>query len=189
MEETTVAKPVGLKEKFKTFVVKHAGIWQFIKFALMSSIAAVVEISSLLICSKLIFKSLDNQAVNWWIFHYDPNTTGGLGSMISFFISTTLAQIVAFIANRKKTFGANNNVVFSAVVFSLMMAAIICLQTWSGPILQQKFDEGIHNKDISLLLAKFLWMFMAFLFVFPMNKYVIMRKTPDKTPIAEGKAE
>lgn len=174
--EETARKPLGIKEKFIAFTKKHEAVWQFIKFALMSSIAAVVEISSLLICSNLIFKSLDSRAVDWWIFQYDPNTTGGLGSMISFFVSTTLAQIVAFITNRKKTFNANNNVVFSAVVYTLMMATIICLQTWSGPILQQKFDAGIHNKDISLLLAKLLWMFMTFLFVFPMNKYIIMRQ-------------
>jgi putative flippase GtrA len=177
----TDTKPAGIKDKFKAFTKKHENIWQFIKFALMSSIAAVVEISSLFICSKLIFKSLDNRAVDWWIFHYDPDTTGGLGSMISFFISTTLAQIVAFITNRKKTFYANNNIVFSAIVYTLMMATIICLQTWSGPILQQKFDAVIHDQNVSLLLAKLLWMFMSFLFIFPMNKYIIMRKKPERT--------
>jgi putative flippase GtrA len=110
-----------------------------------------------------------------------PNTTGGLGSMISFFISTTLAQIVAFITNRKKTFYANNNIVFSAIVYTLMMATFICLQTWSGPILQQKFDAVIHDQNVSLLLAKLLWMFMSFLIYFPMNKYIIMRKKPERT--------
>lgn len=168
------------KQKLKQFAAKHTGIWQFIKFTLMSSIAAVVEVSSFLLLNSLILKSLNNQGVDWWIFHYNPGTTGGLGTMVAFLVSTTLAQIVAFIANRKKTFDANNNLAFSITMYTIMIISIICLQTWSGPIIVEWLDSFIHKPDLSGLLVKLLWMFVSFVVVFPINKYVIMRKKPDK---------
>lgn len=182
MEDTAKTKQEtgNLSAKFKQFIATHAGIWQFIKFSLMSSIAAVVEITSFLLLNSLILKSLNTQAVDWFVFHYNPNTTGGMGTMVAFLISTTLAQIVAFIANRKKTFNANNNLAFSVTVYSIMMVMIILVQTWSGPIIVEWMDGFIHNSDISGLLSKLLWMFISFLIIFPMSKYVIMRKV-DKT--------
>ena len=196
MEDSAKTKKAtgSLPEKFKQFISQHAGIWQFIKFSLMSSIAAVVEITSFMLLNSLILKSLNNQAVDWFVFHYNPDTTGGLGTMVAFLVSTTLAQIVAFIANRKKTFNANNNLAFSITVYSIMMVTIILVQTWSGPILVEWMDSIIHNSDISGLLSKLLWMFISFLIIFPMSKYVIMRKvdkeeeqsedaTPQEEPI------
>ena len=145
MEESKDMKKANIIAKFKAFIAKHAAIWQFIKFSLMSMIAAVTEITSFMLLNSLIVKSLNNQAVDWWIFHYDPATTGGLGTMISFLVSTTLAQIVSFVANRKKTFNANNNLAFSIVFYTVMMVAIICAQTYTGPLLLKLYDSGIHN--------------------------------------------
>lgn len=180
MAETAKTKN-ALITKINAFAANHAGLWQFIKFTFMSAIAAVTEITSFLLLNSLILKSLNSQAVDWWIFHYNPNTTGGLGTMIAFLVSTTIAQIVSFITNRKKTFGANNNLAFSITVYAIMMLVIILTQTYSGPIIVEWMDGFIKNADISGLLGKFLWMFISFLIIFPMSKYVIMRKV-DKKP-------
>lgn len=176
---------VSFIDKLKAFMKKHAGIWQLIKFTLISCIAAVVEITSYMLLDSVFLKKLNNQAVNWFIFHYDPATTGGLGTMIAFLVSTTLAQIVSFITNRKKTFNANNNLAFSVTVYVIMMVSIILMQTWSGPIIVTWFDSFIHNSGVSGFLGKFLWMFISFLIVFPMNKYVIMRRVDKKEPEEE----
>lgn len=174
--ENEVSKEKSFFIKLKRFMAEHAAIWQFIKFTLMSSIAAVVEITSFMLLNSLILKSLNDRAVNWFIFNYDPSTTGGLGTMVAFLVSTTLAQTVSFITNRKKTFNANNNLAFSITVYTLMMITIIGLQTWSGPIIVEWMNSFINNSDISGLLGKLLWMFISLLIVFPMSKFVIMRK-------------
>lgn len=165
-----------MKAKINKFISEHKALWQFVMFTLMSSIAAVVEVSSYLLLNSVFLKSLNANAFNWWIFRYDGGVAGGLGTMIAFMVSTTLANIVAFIANRKKTFDANNNVVFSATVYALMIITIICAQTYFGPILVNALNDFINNAGLSGALGKFICMAISFAIIFPMSKYVIMRK-------------
>ena len=177
---------VSFIDKLKAFMKKHASIWQLIKFTLISCIAAVVEITSYMLLDSVFLKKLNNQAVNWFIFHYDPATTGGLGTMIAFLVSTTLAQIVSFITNRKKTFNANNNLAFQCNRlcnydgFDNTSADLV-----KAPIIVTWFDSFIHNSGVSGFLGKFLWMFISFLIVFPMNKYVYHRRVDKKEPEEE----
>lgn len=176
--------------KFRTFIQKHEAIWQLIKFSLISMIAAAVEISSYLLLNSVFLKSMNNQPFHWWIFHYEGGlNAGGLGTMIAFLVSTTLAQIVAFITNRKKTFNANNNIIYATVTYAIMVVIIICLQTYTGPLIVSKIDASLNMYEISSLLGKFIWMFFTFCIVFLMSKFVIMRRVKEKKePETEVKA-
>lgn len=169
--------------KFQKFTQEHAGLWQLIKFALISTIAAATEMVSYLLLNSVFLKSLNSQPFHWWIFHYEGGATGGQGTMIAFLVSTTLAQIVSFITNRKKTFNANNNVVFAAVTYTIMVLILICLQTYTGPMIVSKINLAINMPELSSLLGKMIWMFLTFCIVFVMNKFVIMRHV---TPQKEG---
>ncbi|MDD4316723.1 MAG: hypothetical protein PHC84_06155 [Clostridia bacterium] len=165
-----------LKDKIKKFAAEHEAVWQFVKFTIISSIAGVTEITSYTLLNSLILKSMNTQPFHWWIFHYSGGVAGGLGTMIAFLVSTTLAQIVSFVTNRKKTFDANNNVVFSAIMYTVMVLVIICLQTYTGPLMVVAIDKLINNPGISGTLGKLIWMFLSFVIIFPMNKFVIMRR-------------
>lgn len=101
--------------------------------------------------------------------------------MIAFFVSITLAQIVAFITNRKKTFNANNNIVYSAIMYAIMVIIIIGLQTYTGPLLVAWLNAFIHNNNISSILGKLIWMSATFFIVFFMSKFVIMKRV-EKSP-------
>lgn len=166
--------------KFKEFTIKHAELWQFIKFTIISSIAGVTEIVSYTLLNSVILVSMNSQAFNWWIFHYAGGTSGGLGTMIAFLVSATLAQIVAFITNRKATFNANNNVVTSAIMYTIMVIIIVCVQTYLGPIVVTKLGSVINNSFISDTIGKLSMMLLSFAIVFPMSKYVIMRRKPEE---------
>lgn len=171
--------------KFKQFTQEHEAIWQFIKFSIMSSIAAVTEIVSYLLLNSVLLVSMNAEPFKWWIFNYAGGTSGGLGTMIAFLVSTTLAQIVAFITNRKTTFKADNNILMSVLMYTIMVIIIICIQTYLGPILVSKLDSFLHNPTVSGLFGKLILMFMTFLIVFPMSKYVIMRKKAEKKEVIE----
>lgn len=178
-----------LKDKIKKFATEHEAIWQFIKFSIISSIAAVTEITSYTLLNSLILKSMNSEPFHWWIFHYDGGVGGGLGTMVSFLVSTTLAQIVSFVTNRKKTFDADNNIVFSAIMYTLMVVVIICLQTYTGPLMVIAIDKWLNNPALSGTLGKLIWMFLSFVIIFPMNKFVIMRKKKEPEETAEAVQE
>jgi putative flippase GtrA len=162
--------------KIKTYLNEHEDIFQLVKFAIFSMVAFVVEYLSftvLVLCLKGI-----NQSITWWIFNYNTQT-GGLGALIAFLISTVLAQIVSFVINRKKTFNANNNVIFSAIMYAIMVCGIIILNTWLGATLTRAFNKIIANVTICQYIGKLIGSFAAFVITFVMNKFVIMRRKPE----------
>ena len=171
----------GKLSKIKKFVLERPGLWQFIKFSLISMIAAVTEMGSYLLLNNVLLSSLNDRPFQWFIFNYSGGGAGGLGTMIDFFVSITLAQIVAFITNRKKTFNANNNIVYSAIMYAIMVIIIIGLQTYTGPLLVAWLNAFIHNNNISSILGKLIWMSATFFIVFFMSKFVIMKRV-EKSP-------
>ncbi|MFA5449816.1 MAG: hypothetical protein WC292_05205 [Clostridia bacterium] len=163
-------------EKIKKFISEHESLLQLIKFTLISCIAAVAEVTTFFALNSWLLKSLNAQSFQWFIFNYDGGVGGGLGTMIAFLVSTTIAQVISFITNRKKTFNANNNLAFSITVYTIMVLIIIGVQTYTGPIIVTALERLLNNPDLSSLLGKFIWMFASFCIVFVMNKFVIMRK-------------
>ena len=159
--------------KIKTFMQNHQNIFQLIKFTLISCIAAVVEIGTVNLLGLLLKPY--SQPVNWFIFNYTAEN-GGLGTMIAFLVSTTLAQIVSYITNRKATFHADNNQVYAVTVYIIMVVCIIIFQTWAGPAITIALNKSIANYALCLNISKFSLMTLTFVFVFLMDKFVIMRK-------------
>ncbi len=162
--------------KIKNYLNEHQNILQLVKFAIFSMVAFVVEYLSFTIL-VLSLKSI-NQPISWWIFVY-PKTTGGLGAFIAFLTSTVLAQTVSFIINRKKTFNANNNVVFSAIMYAIMVFGIIVVNTYLGAALTKAFNKVIDNVVICQYIGKLIGSFASFIITFIMNKFVIMRRKPE----------
>lgn len=167
-------------EESKSFAKEHENIWQLIKFIIVSSISGSIELVSYILLNSVILIALNAEPFSWWIFNYSGGSAGGLGTMIAFLVSTALAQVVAFIVNRKKTFKANNNVFYSAVMYIIMVVFIVCVQTYFGPLLVTGLDKIINNPDWSGVIGKLIWMLFTFCTVFPMSKYVIMRNVEEK---------
>ncbi len=168
-----------LLSKIRDFLNAHKNITQLVKFTFLSCIAAIVEVVSLNILLAAL-KGYSDTPVNWFIFNYGP-AEKGLCGFVAFIVSTVLAQIVSFVVNRKKTFNANNNLVFSIVAYIIMEVVVIGLQIWSGPLLTGVIvNAGLKNTDLAANISKFAWMFMSFVVVFVMDKFVIMRNTDKK---------
>jgi putative flippase GtrA len=170
--------------KIKTYLNEHEDIFQLVKFSIFSFLAFLVEYISftvLVLCLKNV-----NQSISWWIFDYG-SSTGGLGALIAFLISNVLAQIVSFIINRKKTFNANNNVVFSATMYAIMVCGIVIFNTWMGAALTKALNNVIANITACQYIGKLIGSFTSFVITFVMNKFVIMRRKeePEHEVVAE----
>jgi len=68
-----------------------------------------------------------------------PFPSQALGSFLAFFISNVICKTVAYFLNRKATFHADNNAVFSAVVYTVMMVIMLVLETIAGTPIQNAF--------------------------------------------------
>ena len=123
-------------EENKGFTQKHVGVWQFIKFTLVSSLAGITETVSFFILSTLLGTRL-TEDFDFFVFHYTAEKSLNLGLFIAFFASAILAEIVSFLINRKATFHANNNFFRSAVMYLILVLAVISLKTW---IVGQQLD-------------------------------------------------
>ena len=164
-----------------TFTAQHQTVWQFIKFVIVAAGAGITEMISFAILNAVLPPRL-TEDFDFFVFHYTAAHKLNLGAFIAFFASAVLAEIVSFLVNRKTTFKANNNVVLSAVMYALLALAVISLKTWMITVLTG-WVKGFT--DVQLLvdwIPKAISMATAMLIIFPMNKFVIMRRKDDDKP-------
>lgn len=162
------------EEKGSLFVT----IWQFAKFIFVSLIAMVTEFALLNIMNHIdAITALNAQPFDWFVFHYKGDGIEGLGTMIVFLVSTTVAQIISFVINRKKTFGSNNNLTFSVILYIAVIVALICAQAYFAPQISAWLQTAHSvNPDLAINLAKACFSFLNFVILFPLEKFVIMRR-------------
>ncbi len=162
----------------KSFKEKNPNLFQVISYALLGCVASAVELAVFSLCNYLIFGTYKQTPFVWLIFRYDE-ASGGLCFFLSLAVSFVIAQLVNFIVQRKVTFEANNSGAASAIMFTVMMVGIFLLQLWLPTILRAPFSASMSG-DTAELLIKLLCMFIGFVISFPLNKYVIMRRKPEK---------
>lgn len=169
-------KAVNNSEKFTE---KHQTLWQFIKFFVFSQLAGFVELASFAILGRVLPPVLPDD-FDFFVFHYTNDKGLCEGAFVAFFVSAVLAEIVSFLANRKATFNANNNVAKSAIEYAVLVLVVICLKTWIVTVLTP-FVEGFTSSPLLIeWLPKLASMAIAFAIIFPMNKFVIMKHTDEK---------
>lgn len=176
-------------KKLKAYFAAHEAIWQFVKFTLISMIAGASELVSFLVLNYALPAWGINSSVKWFLFDY-PTASGGLGALIAFVVSATIGQVISFVVNFKKTFNSTNNIVASAVGYAIMAILIIVgLNTYIGGLLNEALCKVIPNTDLAGFIAKAICQFSSFVIIFPMNKFVIMRRKKEKVEIAEESTE
>ena len=176
-------------DKGKDFMTRHGNIWQIVKFTLISLIAFLAEFASMYALQYGLEDVLGNQEFHWFVFHYAPGRNGAFGTagFIAMLVSKCIAEIISFTINRKKTFNANNNVVFSAIMYIITVIALILFTTWLAGILGDAIGPAI-GADLGNTISKMLGSLISWVVIFLMDKFVIMRKV-DKGEAAEENAE
>jgi phosphotransferase system glucose/maltose/N-acetylglucosamine-specific IIC component len=89
--------------------------------------------------------------------------------------------------NRKKTFNANNNKIFSAVSYTIMVVVLIIVETIIGTPLGDallKASNGVLG-DWAYTISMIMYSMADFVIVFIMDKFVIMRHKEEKKEESE----
>ena len=177
VSQNSKSKASAALEKGKAFMGRHGNIWQIVKFTLISLIAFVAEFASMYALQYGLEDTLGNEPFDWFIFHYDPGREGAFGTagFIAMLVSKCIAEIISFTVNRKKTFNANNNVVFSVVVYVITVIALILFTTWMAGALGDAIGPHI-GADWGNTISKLLGALISWVVIFLMDKFVIMRK-------------
>jgi len=162
-------------ERFNKWKEKHETAWQFIMFNLMGSFTTIVDMGSFALFNFWIFTPYRDIAFSWWLIDYSV-ANGGLTAFLAFASSYAISQTFGFFIQRKTTFKANNNVAKSAVMYAVMVIIVYIIQLYIPTVVRASFVELMGNV-IGDLAVKVLNMLISMLIKFPVNKWVIMRKT------------
>lgn len=157
-------------EKMATYIKEHKTMLQAILFMLFSCLAFVAQLGTQALFDWAL-KDV-SQTVKVW-----PFPEQALGTLISFLVANVVAKVISFVMNRKKTFDANNNKIFSAVTYTIMVATLIIVETLVGEPLANALNtasNGVLGSWASTL-AIIIYSIPDFIIVFLMDKFVIMR--------------
>ncbi len=171
--------------KIKNFFKDHGEIWKFIKFSFTGISTSVLEVALYALLLYGVFSSFKTEPVR------DSAFLSLLGIeyksyLYSYFISTTIGYIAAFIMNRKLTFHSNVNVLTSDIMYAAMVLFTIMFNTWFGSYLGTVVtNKGWDNFWVDIGL-KILVMLLPTLWTYPLSRFVVFRK---KKPVEEAKEE
>ncbi len=175
--------------KWSEYFKRHKSGLQVVWFLVFGLAALAVQLGSRIICD-IAFQNMERTVSIW------PFPTQTLGSFLAFLISNTLAKAISYITNRKKTFGANNNLCFSVVIYVLLVVALILVETIIGTPLQNGlyllFGGNFTGEALTTATAlssvwyqvcgvasQLLYGIGDAVIVFLMDKYLIMKKTEE----------
>lgn len=172
-----------MKEKAISFIKKHGELWKFVKFTFTGASTSVLELGVFMFLQYVVFKSLnispvtDNAVLAFLGIEYK-------GYLYSYAVSATIGYAAAYIMNRKLTFKADANPVFSTVIYIIMVVCTIAFNTWFGAFLGTLIKNKGLDSALMQMLTKLVVMTVPTLWTYPLNRFVIHRKK--KTAVSEG---
>ena len=195
VEENQVAteKKENIIKKFFKYLEQHEDFRQVVFFMLFSMLCFAAEMISYYSINAICAATGFTEEFKWFVFDYSAANSGGIGGFLAFLISTTIAQILTFILNRKKTFRATNNVVWSAIMYTVMVIAIIIANAAlcgvikaaiMDAMLAAKIDNGISD-FVAGTVSKMVGGALSWVISFLMSKFVIMRSPKAKNVATE----
>lgn len=184
---TTTSEAPQKVSAFKKWTQQHEQLWQMAKFFVFSMCSGATEGVTYIVFGSLLLIPLQSLAigkVDFLFFHYD---NGMFYDMIAYLVSTTVGNMVSFVLNRKKTFKSASNVTYSITATLIMIAFIIFYSTYFGPKLNVAIGELLpfFNESASMIavrnfVGKTLMSFVTFVFVFLMDKFVILPESKEQ---------
>lgn len=156
------------------FREKHAELYEFIMFNLLSNIATITNFAVLNLSNSVLFKSLMDVPFAFWIFDYNVES-GGLGGFLAFLVSFFCAQAVNFVVQRNLVFNSNNKLgsAIPIYLFTVVVVYVICL-----------YVPTLILEDVSALVGNFWGMnitnainiLIQVIIIYPVLKFVVMKR-------------
>lgn len=165
--------------KIKSFKEKHADLYEFIMFNLLSNIATITNFLVLNLGTTVLFASMMNRPYKFWIFDYGVES-GGLGGFLAFLLSFFCAQAVNFVVQRKLVFNSNNKLGIAIPIYlmTVIVVYIICLYI---PTIVMEPIAGIVGSFWGVNITNAINIMVQVIIIYPVLKFVVMKRIPAET--------
>lgn len=157
---------------FKTWTEEHQGIWEFIKFNVLSNISTITRIVLSTACTALFVDTLQmTQPFSFLIFNY---TDAGLGAFVAFLIAEVMAQVVNFFVQMKWVFKSDASFRDTAWKYAIL-AVVIVVVNLLLPNYVMQFCQSTFGLDAALssTVASVVNTLLAVVVSFPVLKFWI----------------
>jgi len=165
--------------KLKEFKEKHADLYEFIMFNLLSNIATITNFLILNLGTSIIFASLLDEPFKFWIFDYAIES-GGLGGFLAFLLSFFCAQAVNFIVQRNLVFNSNNKlgIAIPIYLFTVIIVYVICL--YVPTIVMEPISSAV-GRFWGVNLTNVINIMIQVIIIYPVLKFVVMKRIPTES--------
>lgn len=160
----------------QTWTQQHEGLWQFIKFNILSNISTISRFVCSWLGTELLIKGMGFTApFAFLIFNYTDPSSGGVGAFITFLLAETIAQIVNYIVQKTLVFTGSQTNAGSGVKYAVL-AVLIVVVNLVLPGYVTAFCTAQLGLDAGLaaLIASVVNTLLAVIVSFPLLKYWIM---------------
>ena len=132
---------------FATWTQEHQGVWEFIKFNVLSNISTIVRIVLSTACTALFVNALQLTApFQFLIFDYRD---AGVGAFLAFLIAEVAAQVVNFFVQMKLVFKSDASYRETAWKYAVL-AVVIVVVNLLLPNYVMAFCQGSLGLDAAL---------------------------------------
>ncbi len=111
---------------FKTWTEEHQGIWEFIKFNVLSNVSTITRFVLVWMGTALFIDALGmTTPFRFLIFDYTQPSSNGLGGFATFLVAEVLAQVVNFFVQMKWVFKSDASFKDAAWKYALLAVLIV----------------------------------------------------------------
>jgi putative flippase GtrA len=111
---------------FADWTERHRGLWEFVKFNVLSNISTITRFVCAWAGTALFVKALGmTEPFRLLFFDYTAAGSGGVGGFVTFLIAEVAAQVVNFFVQMKWVFKSTADFGRAAPKFALLAALIV----------------------------------------------------------------
>ena len=109
----------------KTWTEEHRGLWEFVKFNVLSNVSTVVRVTLTAAGTALFVGTLDmTQPFRFLVFDY---TDTGVGAFVTFLIAEVMAQVVNFFVQMRLVFRSDASYRDAAWKYAVLAVVIVAV--------------------------------------------------------------
>lgn len=174
-------------------------LWQIAKFSIASGLATIIQ----LVLANLLPLIFDNVTATVPLFLqsifnpdilFDASTASGAealskyavggivtwGYVLPFFISNGVANIYAYIQNRKTTFRSDAPT-YCFVIYLVVLVALILFSTWLQGVIVGLLNNVsiVFIRNLARTIASLAAGFVQWIVLFPLEKFVLLKEKKD----------
>ena len=159
---------------FKDWTEKHQGLWEFIKFNILSNVSTIMRFVVTWIGTAAFIGALNmTQPFKFLIFDYTSAGSNGLGGFLTFLLAEVIAQIVNFFVQMKWVFKSDADFSKAAPKFAVL-AIVIVVVNLILPGYVTSFCKGLGVGDgAAATIASVVNTILAVVVSFPALKFWI----------------